>query len=65
MSISAARDPAQGLRRLAEGAEECPAHAFGVAEADHLGDAVDRLRAGLDPFARGLDAQPLDRLRGR
>jgi hypothetical protein len=40
---SGPREAPQGLGRLAEGAEEGAAHAFGIAEAGVVGDGVDRL----------------------
>ena len=52
------------MRRLAEGAQEGPAHALRIAEPDGLGDAVDGLARGLDSQARRLQPQPLHRLGG-
>jgi hypothetical protein len=50
------------LRRLAEGANKSPAHALGVAETGTSRHKLDRFGATLDPFARGFEAQALDRL---
>lgn len=53
----------QGLRGLAEGAQERSSHAFGVNEARFGRDFVHRVAALLDQHASGLHAQALHRLR--
>ena len=50
---------------MAEGAQECAAHALGVGKARAAGHDLDRLAAGFQERAGGLDAQALDGLGGR
>jgi hypothetical protein len=60
-----ARVAANDLRRLSEGAQERPPHAFAVGKSGLAGDDVDWMPALLHHQARGFDAQILNGLRGR